>query len=252
MLRVVASALGLATKSKRALRVIWKSNRYQKCPLARLFKPAPVEIRKPPDYCGLRYLQGWDEDLVRAVDVFSRHAAIFVSTCFPLVALRPGVQSYKLSRPLEPEVLQATLPLSPWLQSLRPHPTILKRVQAYGVQGRLGVHVRHGDNSWAQKHAPLHLFFTHMDRWSGPGFFLATDSPRVVEIMRNRYKDVVTQAKRPVKHPRGPVAIEDALVDILLLSKTARVIGSCHSSFSQVAAAWGRVPLDVIHDYGGR
>jgi hypothetical protein len=41
--------------------------------------------------------------------------------------------------------------------------------------------------------------------------------------------------------------MEDALVDLLLLSQTRAIIGNQHSAFTRTAALWGNLPLVIAN-----
>jgi hypothetical protein len=123
----------------------------------------------------------------------------------------------------------------------------------------VGVHARRGD---AVMHDRLGRyfrqssdaeFFARMDRIlrddSSTTFFLATDSAETEARFRERYgsglrthsgkRFVASLPAQPKENQR------DAVIDLFTLARTGRVLGTCYSSFSRVAADLGDVPLEV-------
>jgi len=77
-------------------------------------------------------------------------------------------------------------------------------------------------------------------------FFLATDSPEEEQDMKKLFGDrIITFAKKLDRN--NPEAIQDALVDLLCLSKTRKIIGSFYSSFSDIAADIGYIEFVARH-----
>lgn len=76
-------------------------------------------------------------------------------------------------------------------------------------------------------------------------FFVATDDPVEEACMRDTFGHRVFAHPKRLTRNR-PDGIRDALVDLLCLFRTRRVIGSFYSSFSEAAAEIGGVELVVI------
>jgi hypothetical protein len=114
----------------------------------------------------------------------------------------------------------------------------------------IGVHIRRTDNYKSAEMSPLELFIQFMDEEivanKEVSFFLATDSPEVEQTLYDRYKGkIIIQPNKRLSR-KDPEAIQDALVDILCLSKTKKVFGSYWSSFSETAALIGKIELVVV------
>jgi hypothetical protein len=113
----------------------------------------------------------------------------------------------------------------------------------------IGVHVRGTDHPTARIESPLSAFTAAMDsaiaRDADVRFFLCTDEPSVERDFVARYRE------RVVTHPktlnRNTLAgIHDAVIDLFALSRTRQILGTHWSSFSDVAARVGNVPLEVV------
>ena len=149
-----------------------------------------------------------------------------------------------------------------------PTPAIRERVEAFTREhfrdAMIGVHLRRGDFHFARPDvsantdAALRVIDDHLTRLPDASIFLATDDgatsgPRG-EVVRNegvharlqrRYGDRVVSTTPRSLDRNDPIAIEDALVDLLLLRRTDAIVGTTASSFSELAAFGRDVPLDL-------
>lgn len=113
----------------------------------------------------------------------------------------------------------------------------------------VGVHIRRTDNALSIEHSPLELFFECLDRelaeHPGLGIYLATDSEDVKREMRARYAGrlICAGSKADRSTTEG---IREGIADLWTLSRTRKVYGSFHSSFSELAAELGGIPLLVV------
>ena len=113
----------------------------------------------------------------------------------------------------------------------------------------VGVHIRRADHTVAIRQSPLDLFFTQLDKESDMYddlcIYLATDSEEVKQQLRNRYGGRVHTAE--AVSDRGSISgIKDAVADMYTLSRTQKIYGSSGSSFSELAAQLGDIPLQIL------
>lgn len=114
----------------------------------------------------------------------------------------------------------------------------------------VGVHIRRTDNINSRSISGIKKFMKKMDGeiHQNPqiNFFLATDDPKVEKFLVERYfEKVIVYPKRDLKRS-NPVAIEDALIDLLCLSKTTKILGSYWSSFTDIASQINNVKLVIV------
>lgn len=144
---------------------------------------------------------------------------------------------------------------SQFYRSLRPIQSILAAVgkieEAYFQSHEvIGVHIRRkdlmppGGSSWEV--SPTYLFIHEMQkavsRNSDVRFFLATDDrDEKLALKRLFGKRIIIREKADLQRSNTK-AIQDALIDWLLLSKTSLIIGSHWSSFSIESAEVNRIP----------
>lgn len=147
-------------------------------------------------------------------------------------------------------------------QELQAHFELLKPVPAiqYAIDrfvrehmsGRhvIGVHIRRGDNVWANQFVPTELFPAMISRTicrlnADPYLLVCSDNPQAEACIASAFPDrVLTFPKRKPALSRNSsiTAVEDALAEMYLLSKTELIIRTPSSTFSQCASWLGSVP----------
>ena len=113
----------------------------------------------------------------------------------------------------------------------------------------IGAYIRRGDNLVSIAQSPIELFIKNLEielkGISDSAIYLATDDLDEAELIKRKFGDYLyfypTQLKRD-----KPEGIQQALVDLMMLSKSNKIIGSYWSSFTEVAAAYGSVPLVTV------
>lgn len=113
----------------------------------------------------------------------------------------------------------------------------------------LGVHVRRTDNAASIELSPIELFFTAIDKeidlYADASIYLATDDESVKLELQKRYGKRLLFAKD--KADRSSITgIQGGIVDMYALARTQKILGSFHSSFSELAAQVGNIPLEII------
>jgi hypothetical protein len=141
--------------------------------------------------------------------------------------------------------------------SLIPSKKIKERVDSFPLGNCIGVHIRREDNRYSNLYCHDNEFknaiddvLSHMDL----PIFLVTDGIESRNFIRREYPNrVIEYPTRSFSRGSSEEAIEDALIQILLLARTSVIVRSNSSTFSQVASWFGRVPtVDVglpEHDY---
>ncbi len=113
----------------------------------------------------------------------------------------------------------------------------------------VGVHIRRGDNEKSIIGSPLEGFIELMEKEiendKDVMFFLATDSIDTEEILQTRFQRRILSNTK-VLNRNSTEGIQDALIDMMCLSKTRKILGSYWSSFSETAASIGNIELIVV------
>ena len=150
--------------------------------------------------------------------------------------------------------------LRPYLLRLKPVDEVLRmvdRVASRFVRETLGVHVRSGRGGMEfvqSRHIRNELFFEEIDtvlaRRPKTRIFLACDSPEVVEEFMAQYGERITTLYETggdaLPGSVDTPGMRMALADLLLLSRTDRILGSYFSSFSEMAGVLGAIPIKRI------
>ena len=148
-------------------------------------------------------------------------------------------------------------PLTPYPSSLlrklfRPLPSIQQEIalRCHDLVGYcIGVHVRRTDHVTSIANSPDELFFEAIDRERAlhgeVTIYLATDSEMVKQSFKQRYGNSVHYSSAKVDRNSVP-GIREAIVEMMVLSKMQKIYGSFGSSFSELAAQFGDIPLIVL------
>ena len=137
------------------------------------------------------------------------------------------------------------------LRTLTPRAEFLDAARAWPLPARtVGVHVRRGDPEResieeygrATDEHFLRLMDAVLAAEPETHFFLATDHPPTEAGWRQRFGTrLLCREKNSLRRDRGGMG--EALVDCLILGRTAAVIGTHFSTFSEIAARLGGTPL---------
>lgn len=139
---------------------------------------------------------------------------------------------------------------------VKPLPEIVRTVAGYELDrlGAVGVHIRRTDNQRSIEHSPTELFVEamRMELAENPGaiFFVATDSPQDEQRLRRVFPGRIISHPKVSLNRRDPRAIRDALIDLYCLASCRKLLGSYWSSFSETAAAIGKMPLQIVKGPG--
>ena len=113
----------------------------------------------------------------------------------------------------------------------------------------LRAHIRRTDNLASIRQSPIELFYQKLDekiKEDGKvAIYLATDSEEVKREMKERYGDRIFCSGK--KADRGSLeGIREGITDMYTLARTQKIYGSFQSSFSDMAAQIGGVPLEIL------
>jgi hypothetical protein len=116
----------------------------------------------------------------------------------------------------------------------------------------VGVHIRRTDNANAIRYSPTEAFADAMKDCIASDadvrFFLSTDSGEVEQHMKSLFGERLITRQRTISRS-SLEGMRDAIVDLFVLSRTARILGSYYSTFSETAASIGGIRwVTVIND----
>jgi len=256
-MRVIDSAYQICLKTGHDLGILWEMSWELNCSFHKLFEPVDIFsvsefykskygkkaesfIHKSFRIFGLNLPFGYDtyifnrsiESSIRnnsATGLFPEGANIYLSTVHQFMK---GEKSFSYFKPIKELQLK-----------------IDENTGKYSDK-TVGIHIRRTDNVKSILSSPREAFIEKMKseiaQDKNTMFFLATDSVDEEKQLRAVFPDrIITHEKELSRNSsRG---IQDALVDIYCLSCTKKIIGSFYSSFSEVAAQIGEIPLELIN-----
>lgn len=117
-------------------------------------------------------------------------------------------------------------------------------------ENTIGVHIRRTDHADAIKHSPLELFYERMEQEIAEhdaNFYVTTDDAKVEDALRARFAPerlVFYEGKLLDRDSKA--GIEDALIDMLALSRCNKILGSYQSTFSLIPSIMGGIPLETM------
>jgi hypothetical protein len=160
-------------------------------------------------------------------DNFTSFKNIYINSCFGFLE---GETDYSFIKPTE---------------SVN---SIVENISKNIRSNTCGIHIRRAEPEWSVKN-PSSFYINQIDNLinvdSSVTFYLSTDSVEEEDCFKKAYGDrIIVYQKRSLNRGKAS-AIEDALIDLICLSKTSRIIGTYGSSFSEIASRLGSIPLYV-------
>ena len=250
-MRALDSAIALSKFLGQSLFVEWQSNKDLNCKFSDIFKPIihfklnESKIRSFQKgklfkiYYGLIRAKKFDIsfnsvtskriDNKEMLEKLGNVKSIYIATYF--------------------RFFESEVPFSDFVPIDRLQETI-DNVTKHYTPATIGVHIRRGDHKTAIEESPIGLFIDRINaeikRNDKSHFFLSTDSAKVEQELKAKYGDKVITYQDKSLDRNSTKGVQDALVDLYSLSKTKKIFGSFHSSFSETAAQIGKIKLEII------
>jgi hypothetical protein len=147
------------------------------------------------------------------------------------------IKSYGCFQPVDKKWLT-------WLRRLRPLPKFNGAFSPRAV----GVHIRRTDNATSSLSSPTPAFHAAMNAFPPTThFFLATDDPVERKALMDSYPGRIIVYPTTCYHRDLKEGIEQGFREFLALAACSEILGSVGSSFSEMAAAYGGLPLRLIN-----
>lgn len=135
-----------------------------------------------------------------------------------------------------------------YLQALQPIQSISNKYKNLPYfENTIGVHIRRGDHEKSIKNSTIEIFVERMRKESETAHFLvATDSSRERKALIDAFGEERFTFPATTLSRMTMGGMQDALLDFIALSKTKKILGSYSSSFSEMAALYGNISLDIV------
>lgn len=128
------------------------------------------------------------------------------------------------------------------LRALKPSQHIDDRLSKLSFDHTLGVHIRRGDNEKSIQGSPLSIFLDLLAVNPSPKFLVATDDADVRAIFQKHFPQKCVFAANVLARNTEEGMIEGA-IDFFALARCEKILGSVYSSFSDIAALYGKIDL---------
>ena len=135
------------------------------------------------------------------------------------------------------------------LRNLKPSPFVKgflnRRCESIDWSKAIGVHIRRTDHKKAIQGSPLESFLTKMRNEPDAFFVVATDDKDIKQTIEQEFlgRCVFPAITLTRKTEEGMI---QGVADFIALSKCTKVWGSYWSSFSELAAKYGKIECEVI------
>lgn len=266
---VIGSALDLARDSGADVKCIWMQDEGLACPFDQLFEPMDG-FRTSYDLNHLPHVvpsSGWKRcrnlvyNKMMGIDLCLKNEAImnmvgWIDPDHPKVSDYRSIHdcildALKDNRNVYAETWQMLSP-DVCLEGFRPIQALRDKIDVLSNRfdsHTYGVHIRRTDHIQAIEESPLELFVDSIaatiDEDPTASFYLTTDDLPTDGYIKMKFGDrIITRPK--VLDRNSVEGIQDALVDIWLLSRTAKIFGSFYSTFSKVASLVGGIELVIM------
>ena len=252
-IRVIESGIRLSKETNSRLKVIWYKDNGIGCRFEKLFRPFDddmIEIKEASckdfiydrprlknlyfpyitekllfDHCIYEKQSCFNNEDIDYKTI-AKNKKIYIATFMPFY-LNTDKDYYHLFKPI-PEIQMQ-----------------IKKISGNFPENIIGIQIRRGDNWVSMKLSPTDLFIEKMNQEKDAAFYLATDSDeekeKLAQLFGKRILFLNNTADRTTEK-----GIQEALVEMFLLSKTKKIYGSVHSSFGQIASRIGKNEFELL------
>lgn len=257
-MRVVNSAVALHNLSGSEVEVFWTKNHLLNCSFSKLFKPLDhVKIREEPIKKRVlilppHKLKGKDKLIAKLYKVLKYKNIFYKNDFRGEFNKRNTERLIRVVRKKESAYIESDHSFMEYNNYLHPVEEVQCRVDYFSAQfnnyNTIGLHIRRTDHKISKNKSTDEAFFKIIDKElannSQSLFYLATDDPDLKDKLKIRYDHNIYTRDIPLERNSEDGIIE-AYVELLLLSKTTKIIGSFFSSYSETAAELGNIPLEI-------
>lgn len=248
-MRGIASAIHLAEKAEADLLIVWFKDQGLNCRFDELFQPLVHEKvnitlreadftdkiwmdrpRKKNLFIPRLFQKMMFDSCLYELEIDELRANGFDFENWASKAKKPYIASYSNFFPTDEKRRLAIFRPTNELQAR------IEEVCSSFDENTIGLHIRRTDHTVAITQSPTELFDNAILRFEGKNnFYLATDSEEEKQHFKETFGELIMTS--PTKAVRSTTeGIKDAVVELYVLSRTNRIIGSAQSTYSIAAA----------------
>lgn len=260
-LRIMATSIKLAREGNKKLQVYWNRNSELNARFNQLFEyPLHFSVKEIP----LKF-KIWIEMRRFSSKLFGFENWYLSLFKFDFVFLDRMITDISQSRlNLQKEVNRASNVLIcsyeevnyfdlPDYQLFKPVAAIQNEIDSHVRRFKpftIGIHIRATDHTTSLKNSPFYLFENKIEEElrldNDATFFVATDDEDYQNKLLQKFgREKILFHKKVFRRDQSE-GIKDAVVDLFCLSRTSKIYGSYHSSFSYVAGRIGQIPVHIL------
>lgn len=260
-MRVLASCMCLQDSVSQHFTYYWKQDEELNATFEDLFEPLPgIVIHSMPfkqrllDYRKIRY--GIWKKFIRVFYRYFLYDAIWSDIEIQQLKRRTDLNKL-LELPENKRVLIWTCEefgnnLN-YFNYFRPKQSLLEEINRRSAEFPeviYGIHIRQTDQIVSIRKSPVSLFIHKMEEVlklePEAHFYVSTDEPKVQEQLIQQFGSKILLLENKSFTRNSLQGMEAAVLDMFLLSKTRKIYGSFWSSFNEVAARLGQIPLEQL------
>jgi len=251
-LKIMVSLMRLAKKTKSNFYFYWPKNKLCNLEFQDLFEKMNGEITKEE---AKKVLESKNKkyygDNLNLFDFPNKEKVIFSGWRFifqtkDIIPLSKDVL-FKGQKNLDYEFFNTPLELreelSCLLRNFKPLPPLMKKIKEFSekenISQAIGIHMRRGDFKEAQEISSDKRFLKKiqeiLEKDPKVRFFLCTDSKESEKLLKKDFGEkIITYPKKEFDRLKKEF-LQEGLIELFLLSKTKRIIGSYLSSYTEMA-----------------
>ena len=244
-IRVILSALQWQYDTGNKVRILWAKDEGCACSFEKLFQPIK-ELKDVNNLLGFKFY--------RKVYLHSPIKCVYAYNYNEYAELREWVKN--------PKGILYSSSYSNFYIGKEPKyhdvfkliPSLRKRLEDFSKdidKFTIGIHIRRTDNLVSIENSPLSAFYDYIDdivkNDDKAKFYLATDDMEVKSSFIDKFGDRIITMNCPLCRDTED-GIVFALLELYALSLCSKIIGSYYSSFSELAAQIGNIPLEIIKE----
>lgn len=258
-MKAIDAAINIVKELECALHIIWFKDNGLNCPFNKLFQPINsqnIELKEAKMLDSIvldrpRKYNLWIPKLFHHIlfdeCIYENKATTLFYNHFDFCTWAKGKKNYLASC----VYFQPNQDRHPF-RVFHPIKSLQNRIdticQTFGNH-TIGIHIRRTDNIASIKESPTELFIDRIQeeiaKEPDVQFYLASDSKEDKRILKEKFgQRIITSIEETNRNSLQ--GMQDALVELYVLSKTKRILGSVKSSYSETAAQISGIPCELL------
>ena len=249
-MRTIDATVGYAKHTGEKVILIWTLNKSLNCSLHKLFENIN-EISLIIQLRGVTCMGRAVRRLLKLTIRFICHDYYLPSDMDRLMATGIDFQKFHQKKNLYLRTDHCFFQSRDPFQIFKPVRSLKKIIDSYQINEQyVGIHVRRTDNLWSNYHSPTPVFISRMqeeiDRNPATRFFISSDSLEEKKALANRFPDRTIYYKQDSFNRDIALNIQNAVIDLYLLSRCRKIIGSYGSCYTFTAHRISNNELEII------